>query len=335
MRDPDFDVVIVGAGPAGLYSSIVLQRGIPTQADSEKFKICILEKGMIGGLTKYAFIQISKKWAFSGPSVIAAFLEETKLLNIQINEGEEVKSIKPINKEGYLEIVTDKNTYISKYVIIASGIVTYPDAMLSKKVTIGLHTPIHMAEEAKGHGWKKLIVYGNNDNSLINLKGALDKLEIFEDVLVYNHEKNQQEKQEMVEGLLISKALFDLYDGVIIDYNSYKVQNGSVNKIDIPNLVTQNGFILTDAFGKTNISNIYAAGTVSNIITGIPISLSSAQITALSVGRNLRKELISEPSGRFPWFPREVNWEESWLPYLKLRGSESFDFDVKFHTKEN
>lgn len=59
--------------------------------------------------------------------------------------------------------------------------------------------------------------------------------------------------------------------------------------------------------------------------TGILISLSSAILASLKVGRNLRKELISEPSGRFPWFPRENDWEASWMPYLENLGVKKDD----------
>jgi hypothetical protein len=34
---------------------------------------------------------------------------------------------------------------------------------------------------------------------------------------------------------------------------------------------------------------------------------------------NLNKIIKTEPSGRFPWFPREDNWEDSWLNILKIQ----------------
>ncbi|EGQ3421720.1 hypothetical protein G0U11_002367 [Staphylococcus pseudintermedius] len=66
----NYDVIIIGAGPAGIYSSIILKRGIPTQNVEENISVGIIEKGLIGGFTRYAHIQISKQWSFSGSNLI-------------------------------------------------------------------------------------------------------------------------------------------------------------------------------------------------------------------------------------------------------------------------
>lgn len=78
-----------------------------------------------------------------------------------------------------------------------------------------------------------------------------------------------------------------------------------------------NGYIHTTPFGQTSCQYIYAAGNVTNVISGVLTAISSALVASLSVGRLLNATTIADPSGRFPWFPREVNWEDSWLPTLQ------------------
>ena len=47
------------------------------------------------------------------------------------------------------------------------------------------------------------------------------------------------------------------------------------------------------------------------------MAITSALVTSLKVGRKISKYTIAEPSGRFPWFPRENNWNDSWLKWYE------------------
>ncbi len=96
-----YDVLIIGSGPAGIYTSIILKRGIPTQNAEENIKVGVLEKDIIGGLTRYAHIQISKKWSFSGSNLMRNLYEEAKSLNVSFYTGEKV--IKIIRKSEILK----------------------------------------------------------------------------------------------------------------------------------------------------------------------------------------------------------------------------------------
>lgn len=309
-----FDVVIIGAGPAGLYSSIVLKRGIPTQSLEEKeISVCILEKGHIGGLSRYAHIQISKSWSFSGSNLANTLYQECKQLNVNIYLNNNVYKIS--KNKNFFDIYTDTNKYQAKYVILANGIMSVPESLSDSKVLIGLHNGEQMIKDLKAKGWKNIILYGNHVQSLEELKL---------DLLTYNWLTNIKLIVEPLENfnpgyakLNIPEHYMDEYDGILLDYNSYKINNGSTSKINIPGLKKDLNFTYTDSFGETNIDNLYAVGTTANVVTGVPISISSAQIAAIDIGRKIKKTIYSEPTGRFPWYPRESNWEESWLNMLK------------------
>lgn len=308
-----YDVLIIGSGPAGLYSSIILKRGIPTQNIEEDIKVGILEKGVVGGLTRYAHIQISKHWSFSGSNLINNLYQEALNLNVNLYTETKVKKIE--NKESYFEIETNNRNFKAKYVILANGILSSPEALNLENVIIGLHNAKQMLEDIREKGWQSIILYGNYRESVVKLSKEL--LELDNNLKVRVVIEPQNNFKEGFGNLCISKEFVDSYDGILIDYNAYKLRNGSTNKIEIKNLKKDLGFIYTDSFCQTNIKGLYAIGTTSNIITGIPICLSTAQIAALDVGRKLNKIIKTEPSGRFPWFPREDNWEDSWLKILK------------------
>ena len=107
-----YDLVIIGMGPAGIAASIYAKR-------SNLNLICIEEK-MIGGELNY----IDKIDNYPGLNGITGSSFAYKLLehidDIGINyQFATVKDI--IKKDDYYEVKTNKNTYLTKYVILATG----------------------------------------------------------------------------------------------------------------------------------------------------------------------------------------------------------------------
>lgn len=107
-----YDIVIIGAGVAGLTAGIYAKRANKT--------VLILEKKSYGG----QIINASNIENYPGEEHISGFDLATKLYNQNKSLGvdifyEEAKNIKKENKEFIIE--TNKNTYRSKALIIATG----------------------------------------------------------------------------------------------------------------------------------------------------------------------------------------------------------------------
>ena len=107
-----YDLIIIGAGPAGITASVyaarkrmsllVITRDIGGQAALS---------GEIENYTGYQFI--------SGPELVAKFEEHLKRYDIELKEGEEATEVK--RKENFISVKTEKNTYEAKTAVIASG----------------------------------------------------------------------------------------------------------------------------------------------------------------------------------------------------------------------
>jgi len=107
-----YDLIIIGAGPAGITASVYAAR--------RRVNLLVITKdiggqaawsGDIENYTGYQFI--------TGPDLAAKFEEHMRKFNIQLKENEEVTEIKKI--KDYIRVESDKGSYEAKAVIIASG----------------------------------------------------------------------------------------------------------------------------------------------------------------------------------------------------------------------
>ena len=107
-----YDVIIIGAGPAGLTSAIYARR-----ADK---KVLVLEAKSYGG----QIINTLDIENYPAEEHISGFDFATKLYNQAKNLGAEIvfeKAVEIKDFKSYKEVITPKNTYQTKTIILATG----------------------------------------------------------------------------------------------------------------------------------------------------------------------------------------------------------------------
>ena len=106
-----YDIVIVGAGPAGLTAAIYALR--------EEKKVVILEKETIGG----KITSSSKVENYPGFKSISGMDFANNLYEQVIDLGGEIniEEVLSIENGKVKKVITDENTYETKSIIIASG----------------------------------------------------------------------------------------------------------------------------------------------------------------------------------------------------------------------
>ncbi|MGC8812020.1 MAG: NAD(P)/FAD-dependent oxidoreductase [Candidatus Aenigmatarchaeota archaeon] len=106
-----YDVIIVGAGPAGITASIYLAR--------KKLDILVISKDLGGQAALSSSIENYLGYRLiTGPEFVKKFEEHVKAFNIEV-KYEEVRGVKP--KDDIFLVETNRNNYLANAVIIAAG----------------------------------------------------------------------------------------------------------------------------------------------------------------------------------------------------------------------
>ena len=114
MGDTTYDVMIVGAGPAGLGAAVYTSR--------DRLKTLILEKLMPGGqiantdrIENYPGIE-----RIDGPSLIEQMQKQVESFGAEIKTGCEVTSLEKL-PDGHIAVHCDKHKFSARAVILAPG----------------------------------------------------------------------------------------------------------------------------------------------------------------------------------------------------------------------
>ena len=196
----DYDVIVVGSGPAGITSAIYLKRA--------NINVCIMEKSAPGGqLNKSSTIENYPGFEkITGPELAYNFYEQILKLDIPfINE----EVIKIEDKTSYKIVETNKKTYTCKGIILALG--RKPRSFDNKNVSL---------LEGKGVSYCSLCdgpLFKNQDVSIIGggnsaLEESLYLADICKSVTIIN-------RRDVLRGdkMLVDKVLKK--DNINILYN--------------------------------------------------------------------------------------------------------------------
>jgi len=276
-----WDLIIIGAGPAGLTAGIYAARS--------GLKALIVEEKIAGGTVGDAPV-IENYPGFervSGTELAQKFVAHCRKLGTVIHEFEKVVGL---DLKGETKIVkTERGVYEAKAVVIASG---------SSYSELG----VPGEKEFKGRGvsycgvcdgplfkGKRVLVVGGGNSAVVT---ALYLAELSSEVKVA-HRRDAFRAEEALVNALLGKGNVEVFwntevreikGGKIVEkavlYNS---RTGEITELPVdgvfiqvgetPNskiakeagvAVDEHGYIIVDSRQKTNIPGVYAAGDVTN-----------------------------------------------------------------------
>lgn len=273
-----YDIVIIGAGPAGITAAIYATRS--------NMKCAIIEKEMIGGqVNKTSIVENYPGYInITGPELVEKFYEQINNLGIK-QIYSEVTDLK-INKNDKTIMLKNGKTLKTKSVILALG-------RKPKKMTSEHYNKL----EGKGISYCSLCdgnLYKNQDVSIVGsgnsaLEEALYLSRICKSVTIICRSEKLKGDMVLIEKIEKAKNIKTIYNAVIEDFNgkggvlesvTLKINNEKEEKHDTKacfifigyepdtnflkklKILDENGYINVDNELRTKIKGVYAAGDV-------------------------------------------------------------------------
>jgi alkyl hydroperoxide reductase subunit F len=272
-----YDLIILGAGPAGITAAVYAARKlIDFLVISKDIGGQAALSGDIENYTGYQFI--------SGPELVLKFQEHMNAFGITLNMPETAKGI---TKEGnFVKTLTDKNEYLSRTLIIATG-----------KRPRSLKAPGEQEFKNKGVSYcatcdgplfknKKVAVVGGGNSALdaalqlvkispqvyiINIASALtgDPIMVETVTKAPNVQVWNDSKVKKIYGDTFVKGIEVEKEGKVsaLRVEGVFVEIGLIPNYDFAHILEINelGEIIVDCYNRTNIGGIFAAGDVTNV----------------------------------------------------------------------
>ena len=276
-EEEDFDVIIVGGGPAGLNTAIM--------CDTRHLSVLLLEKDKLGGLLAglYPNKMIPNYPGF--PKISAIELVRNWLAHLRLS-GVTVRKETAVSLTKDCMLATSRKTYRPKVVVVATG---------AKPRHLGLPNEERFNRENKGVYYfpshpeaflgKRVVVVGGGDTAidatleLLNLASEITLVHRNEGFRAFDMNVDSVKRSGLVDIILKGKVKAidgkERVESVVIEQGNNVVRKNVDAVIIAIGLVPEDsffkdlnikkdegGFIVTDGFQRTSVEGVFAVGDV-------------------------------------------------------------------------
>ncbi len=291
------DIIIIGAGPAGMTSAIYAKRA--------GYNPLVFEKNTYGG----QIINSSEVANYPGIKKIDGYTFATKIyeqlkeLEIEIKH-EEVINIKKNDKT--INVITNKNEYECKSVIIATGLTKRKLNIENEEKLIG--KGISYCATCDGAFFKEndVAVVGGGNTALedaIFLSNYCKHVYLINRTENFKAEKSlldsfkQKNNTEIITSANVKKLVgkeklekIELDNGKILNISGLFIAIGQIPNCNFDIIEKENGFIKSNEECTTNIPGIFVAGDIRNkSVRQIVTSVSDGAVAAINAVKYIEK----------------------------------------------
>lgn len=301
----EYDVIIVGSGPAGLTAGIYAGR--------QGLKTLILDKAVIGG----AALMVPNMENYPGFELIPGrqLIEYTKkqtLKYAQINEIEEVQKLY-VKNEDEIIVSTSKEDYKARSVILCTGTTHRKLEVKGESEFLGKGVFYCAVCDGPLFAGKRILVVGGGNAAsqgalyldvigsyvaIVHRRDELraekylqEKLEEKNIPIIWDTELDEIKGDTLVKRVVLHNKKIDKKNEYDIDGIFIAVGEIPFNSLatDIGVEIGRRGYIVTDKSQRTNISRIYAAGDIAGGVNQWIVACGEGAVAALSAYEDMQK----------------------------------------------
>lgn len=278
-----YDLVIVGAGPAGITAAVYAAR--------KKMDFIVITKDIGGQAAWSSDIENYTGYQFiTGPELVKKFEDHMNQYDIGLKDGEAV--VKVEKKGENIEVVTEKNTYLARTAIIATGKKTKELKVKGENKFKGKGVTYCATCDGPLFSGRDVAVIGGGNSALdaaIQLSKIASKVYMINLTEKFTGDPIMQEKvsnEKKIEVYHNSRVVEIIGDKVVtgiriaevdgakgsIGYKTFMVKGifieiGLIPSSEFVYGVDKNerGEIIVNAENQSSVKGIYAAGDVTNV----------------------------------------------------------------------
>jgi thioredoxin reductase (NADPH) len=300
----EYDLIIIGSGPAGLTAALYSGR--------QQLKTLVLEKTLIGGMGSVVphmenypgFEEISGKQ-------LIELMKQQALKYADIQDRVEVEKIEMDSEDKYI-IHTTKDTYRAGAVILATGSRHRELGVQGEGEFLGRGVAYCATCDGPLFIDRKVLVVGGG-NSAVQQAVYLDDIGV---LVALAHRRDNLRAENYLQALLKEREIPIIWNSTVEEIRGdMKVESVLLNNritgehkdlpIDgvfiavgeIPSSqlarklgveLNKNGYIVTDKAQRTNVRRIYAAGDITDGVNQWVVACSEGAVAALSAYDDLQ-----------------------------------------------
>ena len=301
----EYDILIAGAGPAGLTAGVYAGR--------EGLKAVILEKALKGGMGNVAPLVLN----FPGFKSITG-LELLKRIGdhasgyVNIKESEEIQKVE--KTDGKIMVTTNKNEYAAKSLILSTGTKYRELGVPGEQEFLGKGISYCSICDGMFFRGKNVLVVGGGNSAAehaLHLKDIGCKVKLV-------HRRNELRAQKYLQDKIKKEGIPILWNSVVkeikgdtflksvviydkvrdveeeLDVNGMFIAVGEIPSSQLAGQIgveiDRGSYIITDKDQKTNVPHVYAAGDVTGGLKQIIVACSEGAVAAESAYNDIKME---------------------------------------------